>query len=78
MPPCLSVFTKKNGYYGQVYYSLQLNDREITVDDLSEHVTVCVCTLPENEKTPGEVIDWKFFDGMTQAVDFVKERFVLK
>ena len=78
MPPCLSIFNKRTGYYGQIYYSLLLPDREITVDDLSGIVSVCVCTLPEDGITPGEVIDWKWFDGINQAVDFVRERFMVK
>lgn len=74
----LNGFNKKIGYYGQEYYSFFLVDREITLDDLSGTVTVCVCTLPEKELIPGEVIDWKSFDGVNQAVDFIHERFMLK
>lgn len=64
------IFYLKKGNFGQEYYSASFTDREVTIDDLSGMVIVCVSTPIVNNESGEVVRSWKF-DSEQEAIEFV-------
>jgi hypothetical protein len=70
------IFKKRYGFFHQKYYSAIFNDREVTIDDLSGTIKICVSTPPEG-KDPGEVVMSWDFDDEGSAIDFLNKQNLL-
>jgi hypothetical protein len=78
LPLINGIFLKRRGYFGQTYKSVRFHDREITVDDLTGSIRICICTA-YNEKLDngkkglggGEVINEWYFKCEEEAKKFI-------
>ena len=84
--PFNGLFQEKKGLFGQIYYSAQFQDKEITIDNIfyDRDYRLCICT-PFSKRTEkhkrfsgsGEVIKEIFFRSMDEAFDFLSKNQVI-
>ena len=84
--PFNGLFQEKKGLFGQIYYSAQFQDKEITIDNIYDDrdFRVCICTpfskRMEKRKSfggYGEVIKELFFKSIDDAYNFLLKEHVI-